>query len=551
MFGSLLEGLNATFWFFVPLRLKVLVGWGGASWDRIQYAHIDRNRIASEPFHSLTLEFESAMMEKSYQIDFALRSYKQPIFYLLLLIVPFMISFIRFQIDKREIDTSNIDFLHYFILDPLVVLPFASIFQILFYLFNRRNENYLVASFSTIQFFLAATSLSLMTFWMYYCPFRFGTQTDNPTDFQFNLRYEWPFEEAMLVAMIFGTVNGLLRISWTQVVQLGILTILYVLSFRWMATGTYQHETSCWFRKPQEIAVFVTLASAITGHIQYTLEKLSRVNFVLSFSLIKESDRTEQLLNNVLPPVVAEKLKILQSTDTDVDEKGLADSTNPSTPQPRHASSGQSSGEILLAERHEEATIVYIDVVGFTPMCSTMDAVSLVRLLNSLFTAFDFIAQEEGLEKIKTVGDAYIAAAGVPEPNEYHAAAACRFALRIVKCVENITSFERPISVRVGISSGPLIAGIIGSKRIQYELWGRCVDRAKDLQQIAGINKVRICAATFSYVEEIFEIANDQDNTYILTDELRNGSNLDFRTQTSTRRTRRRRSSSVIVNEIS
>jgi adenylate cyclase len=156
-------------------------------------------------------------------------------------------------------------------------------------------------------------------------------------------------------------------------------------------------------------------------------------------ALDKESARSESLLLNILPKSIAERLK--NSTE-------------------------------LIADRVPEVSIVFADLVGFTEISRKMDAGQLVSMLNEIFLGFDRATKRLGLEKIKTIGDAYMVVAGVPEPRADHVQAATEMALAMQMHLEAISSRHPDLRLRIGIHTGPVIAGVIGENKFSYDLWG-------------------------------------------------------------------------------
>jgi adenylate cyclase len=150
---------------------------------------------------------------------------------------------------------------------------------------------------------------------------------------------------------------------------------------------------------------------------------------------------------------------------------------------PRSIATRLRHGESRIAESYPETTVVFIDVVGFTPWANTTDPARVVSLLDDLFTRLDGLAEEHGLEKIKTVGDAYMAVAGAPEPRPDHAVAAVRFAKSILgEVAEWRHANGLELEVRVGMASGPVVGGIIGRRRILFDLWGATVNTAARME---------------------------------------------------------------------
>ena len=146
--------------------------------------------------------------------------------------------------------------------------------------------------------------------------------------------------------------------------------------------------------------------------------------------------------------------------------------------------------------------MLFADVVGFTPMSASMPPAELVGLLDELFTAFDGFVTALGLEKIKTVGDAYMVAGGVPDHRPDHATAIAELALRIRDHVATNLVGRRQLSMRIGISSGPLTAGIIGRHKFAYDLWGDAVNTASRMESEGIPGSIQISLSTFELIKD-------------------------------------------------
>jgi len=155
-----------------------------------------------------------------------------------------------------------------------------------------------------------------------------------------------------------------------------------------------------------------------------------------------------------------------------------------------------------IANDVASASVLFADVVGFTPMSAAMSPGELVRLLDELFTIFDGLVTELGLEKIKTVGDAYMVAAGVPEARPDHARAIAELALRIRDHVATNPVGGRRLSLRIGVSSGPLTAGIIGTHKFSYDLWGDTVNTASRMESEGVPGSIQISPSSYELVKE-------------------------------------------------
>ncbi len=183
-----------------------------------------------------------------------------------------------------------------------------------------------------------------------------------------------------------------------------------------------------------------------------------------------EQEKSDRLLLNILPQAIAERLKL---------------------------------GERTIAERHAEVTVLFADIVDFTALASRTDAEELVALLNDLFTRFDRIAESHGVEKIKTIGDSYLAVGGLPTPRPDHAESVAEMALEMLEAVSRINQ-DRGIRlhVRIGINSGPVVAGVIGRKKFTYDLWGEAVNLASRIQSSGLPDHVNVSAGTYARLRE-------------------------------------------------
>jgi len=153
-------------------------------------------------------------------------------------------------------------------------------------------------------------------------------------------------------------------------------------------------------------------------------------------------------------------------------------------------------GETQIADRFEGATIVFADIIDFTPLVARIDARELVKELSSVFTAFDDLADHHDIEKIKTIGDAYMAASGIPVQRDDHAKVAVGFARDIIKRMTDSSVSQAGLQIRVGIHTGPVIAGLIGRTRSVYDVWGATVNLASRLESSGQAGKIHISDET-------------------------------------------------------
>jgi len=170
--------------------------------------------------------------------------------------------------------------------------------------------------------------------------------------------------------------------------------------------------------------------------------------------------------------------------------------------------------DLAVADEFDEASILFADIQGFTALAGRLQPTEIVTLLNDVFTAFDDLVDEFGLEKIKTVGDCYMVAAGVPDPRPDHATALCAFALRVQELMRQREFGGHRLQFRVGINSGPVIAGIVGQKRFLYDLWGDAVNLASRMESHGSPGAVQITRATFERIRDSF-VCDPQGTTEI------------------------------------
>ncbi|KAA5534816.1 hypothetical protein F0919_09415 [Taibaiella lutea] len=187
-------------------------------------------------------------------------------------------------------------------------------------------------------------------------------------------------------------------------------------------------------------------------------------------ALKTEKKKSDDLLLNILPAEVANELK----------EKGEAE-----------------------AKLFDHVTVLFTDFVNFTQMSELMNPQQLVAQLHENFKAFDEIMERNGLEKIKTIGDAYLAVSGMPVANERHAYNAVKAGLEIAAYIRN-QQYENRFEVRVGIHSGPLVAGIVGVKKFAYDIWGDTVNTASRMESSSEAGKINISESTYKLVKDDF-----------------------------------------------
>jgi adenylate cyclase len=223
-----------------------------------------------------------------------------------------------------------------------------------------------------------------------------------------------------------------------------------------------------WFQSAM-IALNVTVGGAIV----FTLLALFAKQREEALSALRiEQTKAENLLLNILPSSIADKLKASSQT---------------------------------IADQFSSASILFADVVDFTPLSERLAPADVVGVLDHLFSHFDTLAERYGLEKIKTIGDCYMVASGVPSPRDDHAQAIALMALDMVDAMRtNDQVGHLGLELRIGINSGPVVAGVIGRKRFLYDLWGDAVNTASRMESHGTPGRIQITRATYELLKDEF-----------------------------------------------
>ena len=204
--------------------------------------------------------------------------------------------------------------------------------------------------------------------------------------------------------------------------------------------------------------------------VYYAFRQLSRAEAAAE----REFQRSEGLLRNILPVPIAERLK--------------------------------ENEEQVIADSFGEATVLFADIVGFTPRAARLPPVGVVNLLNRVFTEFDRLADRYGLEKIKTIGDAYMVCGGLPAPRPDHAEAVADMALDMLGTTGQLRDEAgEAVELRIGIHSGPVVAGVIGSRKFSYDVWGDTVNIAARMESQSASGHIQVSAASYALMGDRFD----------------------------------------------
>ncbi len=207
----------------------------------------------------------------------------------------------------------------------------------------------------------------------------------------------------------------------------------------------------------------------IFATVWYAMREVARAEAAMEV----EYSRSEALLANILPGRVAERLK-----------------------DPAHG---------VIADRYDEASILFTDIAGFTEQASEIPPTELVRFLDRLYTTFDRLVDRHGLEKIKTTGDSYMVVSGVPTPRADHVQAIAELALDMSKAVGGLRDPRgNPVPLRMGIATGPVVAGVVGARKFFYDVWGDAVNVAARMETTDQVGRIQVPENVYERLRDDF-----------------------------------------------
>jgi class 3 adenylate cyclase len=257
---------------------------------------------------------------------------------------------------------------------------------------------------------------------------------------------------------------------WSSARHAALVTLLFVASYAvllllYANVGPIDPPPAALARLVK-VGIFAGVMFALVGIVAWS----HRQTTVTDRKLDHEHARSERLLRNVLPDRIAERLK---------------------------------DGPIAVADRFDDVTVLFADLVGFTPLSVTLAPERMVELLNQVFTRFDELAARHGVEKIKTIGDAYMVVSGLPELRADHAEAAARMALDLRAAIAEISrATGHKLELRIGLCSGPAVAGVIGIQKFAYDLWGDTVNTAARMESQGTPGQIQVSESTYRLLRE-------------------------------------------------
>ena len=276
------------------------------------------------------------------------------------------------------------------------------------------------------------------------------------------------------------------QVMWTLLISLFLPGIGYLLV---ITTSTAIHSK-------MEVTTGICILLIHVGMMLFSLHKEERkrkMQYLVRRDLLKQHKVFEQLIFNLVPSQIVSKLR---------------------------------SGNTLLVEQHPDASVLFADIKGFTPLTASVPAVVLVGFLNTLFSALDDLCLKEKVYKVNTIGDCYVVAAGVPMRVPYHAEAAMEFARKMLHIIyvirEDISQFRpefKEIAMRIGIHSGAVTSGVVGKKSIRYEIWGETVDIANKMEATGVPMRIHCSQDTQTFLRYSYSFEyRPLSGTYLLVD---------------------------------
>ncbi|MEY8016567.1 adenylate/guanylate cyclase domain-containing protein [Mycobacterium servetii] len=267
---------------------------------------------------------------------------------------------------------------------------------------------------------------------------------------------------ACLVVLMLGTEHIVLA-SGLAAVAAGLIIALQFL------VPDYTGLQPVWAQSTGFVITTVSAVVMVVVTIWFALRDTARAEAAME----AQYQRSEALLTNMLPASIADRLK-----------------------EPEHG---------IIADKFEDASVLFADIVGFTERASNTAPADLVRFLDRLYSAFDALVDKHGLEKIKVSGDSYMVVSGVPRPRPDHVRALADFALDMVAVAAGMKDpHGMPVPLRMGLSCGPVVAGVVGSRRFFYDVWGDAVNVASRMESTDSVGRIQVPHSVYERLEDEF-----------------------------------------------
>ena len=267
---------------------------------------------------------------------------------------------------------------------------------------------------------------------------------------------------ACLVVLLLG-IEHIVLASALAAVAAGLIIALEFLVPR--DTGLQP----AWVQSAGFVVTAISAVVMVVVTVWFALRDTARAEAVME----AQYERSEALLANILPASIAERLK-----------------------EPERN---------VIADKYDEASVLFADIAGFTERASSSAPADLVRFLNHVYSAFDALVDKHGLEKIKVSGDSYMVVSGVPQPRPDHVQALADFALDMADVAAGLKDpHGHPVPLRVGLATGPVVAGVVGSRRFFYDVWGDAVNVASRMESTDSVGRIQVPEAVYERLKDEF-----------------------------------------------
>jgi adenylate cyclase len=274
---------------------------------------------------------------------------------------------------------------------------------------------------------------------------------------------------ASLVLLVLGIEHVVLASS------LAALGAALIIALEFLVPDDTQRQPD-WAMNAGFVVSVITACGMVIATVWYALREIARAESAME----REYERSESLLSNILPTSVAMRLKDPART--------------------------------LIADKYDEASILFADIAGYTKRASDTSPGELVRFLDRLYTELDRLVDKHGLEKIKTSGDSYMVVSGVPHPRTDHAEALARFALDMAKAVAGLKDPSgRPVPLRIGLGAGPVVAGVVGARKFFYDVWGDAVNVASRMESTDTEGRIQVPQQLYERLKDDFVLEERGD----------------------------------------